>query len=203
MLREITSVVHPAKILESHFEVLLKAYGVHNMPAVHSEAFLRTVSAIRTNHLAQSCIRGAEFGEAAVTVEVVGAAEIVLCAGSANGRIVFVAVDEELDLSFSPPAVVVHTKRYIGTDILTFTLDTVHEGKVGRLVVGSAAELRVEVGRIFRDLGEGLVDLVVERHLVAIVDVFHRDLALLAERHAPVAVESAAGIDTDGKGHKG
>ena len=56
-----------------------------------------------------------------------------------------------------------------------------------------AAELCVEVGGVSRHLGERVVDLVVERHLL-VAQVLGGDPEALAERHLPVAVEGAARV---------
>ena len=66
-------------------------------------------------------------------------------------------------------------------------------GRVG------AAELRVEVGLVLRNFCQGVVDLVVQAHLLGGVDVLQRDTGFLAERHLPVAVEGAARIHADGQ----
>jgi hypothetical protein len=54
----------------------------------------------------------------------------------------------------------------------------------------------VEIGAVRLDLGQRVVDLVVQRHRV-VRAVFERHAAAPAERHRPVAVERAARVDAD------
>jgi len=57
----------------------------------------------------------------------------------------------------------------------------------------------VEVGLVLRNFCQGVVDLVVQTHLLGSVDVLQRDTSFLAERHLPVTVEGAARIHADGQ----
>src|SRR6185312_5225401 len=104
----------PAERLDGDAQARLEANRVHDVPAVQAEALLRAVDAVGPDHLAETGIRRRELGVgvrlaglADADVEVVGAAEIVLGAGAADGRELPVVVDEELDLAFAPPAGVV------------------------------------------------------------------------------------------------
>ena len=69
------------------------------------------------------------------------------------------------------------------------------------LLVGqgvAAPPLGVEVGAILGHLGQGVVDLVVEKPATRSgAEVLDRDPGALAERHLPVAVESAGRVDRD------
>ena len=49
-------------------------------------------------------------------------------------------------------------------------------------------------------VGQSIVNLIVETHLFGGVDVFKGDTGFFAERHFPIAIERAAGIDADGEG---
>ena len=57
----------------------------------------------------------------------------------------------------------------------------------------------MEVGLVLRNFCQGVVDLVVQTHLLGSVDVLQRDTSFLAERHLPVTVEGAARIHADGQ----
>src|SRR5690606_18903880 len=95
-------------------------------------------------------------------IEIVGAAEIVLGARTADGGKVLVAIHEELDLALAPPAGIVDAPSHVGADIVAAALDTVDDRVVG--AVGErigAAELGVEIGGVLGDVGKGIVDLVV------------------------------------------
>ena len=59
-------------------------------------------------------------------------------------------------------------------------------------------ELGVKAGGILRHLGEGIVNLIVENHLLG-RRIRHRDAATFPEWHRPVAVESAPRIHAHGE----
>ena len=64
----------------------------------------------------------------------------------------------------------------------------------GRRAGVGPAELGMEVSGVLIQVGQGVGDLVVEI-LLLFGQVGHRDLAALPERHRPVGVESAAGVN--------
>ena len=68
---------------------------------------------------------------------------------------------------------------------------------VGQRVI--AAPLGVEVSHIVGNVGEGVIDLVVEAGDWVVAEVLEGDAGRLAERHLPVAVEATGGIDGDGE----
>ena len=86
---------------------------------------------------------------------------------------------------------------------MPFALDAVDDHVVG--LVGErvgAAEACMEICRVDRHIGQRVVDLVVDARL-DLVEVGERDATVLAERHFPVAVEGATGIDADRQGVDG
>jgi hypothetical protein len=81
------------------------------VPAVETEALLALVDAVGPDDLRHAGIGSGEFGVGRgmalvdrADVEIVGAAEIILGAGSADGGKLAVAIHEELDLPLAPPA---------------------------------------------------------------------------------------------------
>ena len=87
--------------------------------------------------------------------------------------------------------------REVGAHVVPAPLHAVEEGvQALGLERVLAPELRVEIGGILRDRGEGVIDLEVDRHGF-VVEVLQRDLRLLAEGHGPVAVERAARVHAD------
>ena len=129
---------------------------------------------------------------------VVGAADVVLGSGAADGGEFLVTVHEELDLTFAPPAVVQHAPAERGADVVAAAADAVDDGVFLAVPHGvGAAVLSVEIGGIVGDVREGVVDLVEASLRLSRVLVFERDAAVPPERHLPEAVESAAGIDGD------
>ena len=55
-------------------------------------------------------------------------------------------------------------------------------------------ELRMEISLVVGHLGESVVNLIIQAHLLAGVDVLDGYARMLTERHLPVAVKCAAGI---------
>jgi len=56
----------------------------------------------------------------------------------------------------------------------------------------------MKIGGVRWNIGEGVIDLVIEHHIL-LIDILHGDAAFLPKRHGPVAVEGAAWIDADGE----
>ena len=174
------------------------------MPAVEPKARLRAVDAVGADHLRQA---GIGRGKGLVLVrglilEVVGAAEVVLRARAADGGILAVAVEEELDLALAPPSGVVHAPAHVGAHIAAPARHALEQRVV--LLIGQrvdAAELRVEVARVHRHGLDGVGDLVVDGGS-ALPAVLQRHAEALAVGHLPIAVERRAGVDADGqRGH--
>ena len=103
----------PAQVVQSHPEVLFKVDGVGNVEAVQQKPLLTVIEGFIVAHdgihTAVQAAEGLVFANVDVISEAVAAAEIVLGAGAADGGEFVVAVHVELDLAFSPPAVVVAT----------------------------------------------------------------------------------------------
>ncbi len=57
----------------------------------------------------------------------------------------------------------------------------------------------MEIGRLARDGCQYIINLVINRHVLFIAILDHKP-RVLAERHLPIAIERAAGIDADGEG---
>src|SRR5207253_126271 len=115
-----------------------------------------------------------------------GAAEIIFGAGAADGRKLRVAVEVELDFPFAPPAVVMYSDAHGRADVVPAALDAVEDSV--HLFVShrvDTPELSMEVGSIFRHVGEHIVDLIISGSPFAGMTVFQRDAAALAKRHLP------------------
>src|SRR4051812_6819298 len=52
LLRQIATAAAPAESLDCHAQILFEADRIHDMPAVKSEARLRVIQTVRTDHLA-------------------------------------------------------------------------------------------------------------------------------------------------------
>ncbi len=130
---------------------MLEANGIGDVPAIHAEALLGPVDTIGLDDLVEPRIG---CGERLVLsqgpiLEVVRTAEVVFGAGAADRGIVGVAVQEELDLTFTPPPRVVDAPSQIGANKVTLTLNAFEDGVdalVGERV--DATKLRVEVGAV-------------------------------------------------------
>ena len=201
LLVVVASVMAPSQVLYRDLQVLVEAYRVKDMPAVQPESGHRTVQPVGTDYLVHAGIGGGELLVLArlLVLEIVRTAEVVLSPGPADSRIFPVTVHVELDFPLTPPAVVVYTPCQVGTHVLSLALHTVNQRVQRPLGRVGAAELRVEVGLVLRNFCQGVVDLVVQAHLLGGVDVLQRDTGFLAERHLPVAVEGAARIHADGQ----
>ena len=124
---------------------------------------------------------------------VVRPAEIVFGAGAADGGIRPVPVQVELDFSLAPPAAVAVDAHPQGrADVMSPALHAVQQGVHPALHRAGLPVLGVEIGRVLRHLGQGVVDLVIHDRIL-IAPVLHRDAAPLTERHFPKAVVSPVG----------
>jgi len=171
------------------------------VPAIHAEPLLRLVDPVGPDHLVQPRVRRSELLVllGLLVLEIVRAAEIILGARAADRGELLVAVHKELDLPFAPPTVGIHAPSQVRAHVLAFPPNAFQDRVIllGRQRV-DAAELGVEIGRIGGHVGQHVVDLVVHPHRL-MSDVGHRDAAVLAEGHLPVAVKRAAGVNAHGQ----
>ena len=112
--RQVAAAGAPAQRLNGDADILLEVDGIGKVPAVEPKARLRAVDAVGADHLRQA---GIGRGKGLVLVrglilEVVGAAEVVLRARAADGGILAVVVEEELDLP-SPHQPVLFTPQHM------------------------------------------------------------------------------------------
>src|SRR5215469_15580752 len=118
--------------------------------------------AVRTNHLRQSGIWRRELlvmvgflkrRERRVNgrtyIEIVGPAEVIFCACAVNRGEFAVAIQEELDLTFTPPTCVVNAPSKIRTNVLSPAFDSIEDDviRLQRQWIRSP-ELRVEISRV-------------------------------------------------------
>ena len=135
------------------------------MPAIQAEACLRSIYAIRTDHLAQTGI-GRRKGLILMGLrifKIIRAAEIILRARAADGGIFPVAVHVELDLSLTPPAGVVHTPGHVGADILPSPANAIQNRII--LLIGQwidPAELRMKIARVLLHRLHGIGNLIID-----------------------------------------
>src|SRR4030042_1486727 len=116
-LCKVSSSLPPAKVLYGYFQVFVKPYRIHNMPAVHPEALHHIIMPIPAYYLVKTCIRSTEFGIIDLFntcgillpgVKIIRAAEIIFRSCAAYCREFGIAVHEEFDFTFAPPAVICH-----------------------------------------------------------------------------------------------
>src|SRR4029078_3972353 len=130
------------------------------------EPLLRAIHAVRPQHLRQTGIGRGEFdigrfaSEAqrlvdAAGIEIVGTAEIVLCASAANRRKLRVAINEEFYLALTPPPAIVHAPCHVGTDKVAAPPHAIENDIVFlvRKWIG-APKLSVKISTVFRHLRE-------------------------------------------------
>ena len=168
------------------------------MPTVQTETRLF----FRLYHLRHTGIRRVKF--LILTrprfVKTVRTAEIILGSGAANRRKFLIAIHEELDLAFAPPARAVRAPGHIGSDVLSLSANAV-ENRIILFIRDriDTPELSMQVAHVCRNLSQRVIDLVIQDHIL-FIDIGHRNLVALAKRHLPVAVKSAAGIYANGQG---
>ncbi len=206
---QVAAIAPPAQGLDGYFQVFFKTYGIGYMPAVESEALHHIIMPIATDHLVQTRIRGTEFCIIDLVypcrilctgIKIIGAAEIVFRACTADRREILVAINEEFDLAFAPPAIIVYTPGDISAHIMSLSLDTFHEGIIGFIRERiDAAELGMEISCVIGYLGKGIIHLVIQDHVFRI-DIFHGDPAFFPEGHGPIAVKGAAWVYINGEG---
>src|SRR5260370_31405405 len=92
-----------------------------------------------------------------------GSTEIILGAGAADRWPVLISIQIEFDFTFTPPAVVPDSPRHIGSDVLAFAFYPIKNG-MSRLIGQRirSPPLGVKVGSIGLDLGQRVIDLIVE-----------------------------------------
>ena len=201
--RQITAALAPAQRLDGDLQILLKVNGINDVPAVHAKAELAGIEGIGCDDLMESRIRRGKGNIAVMRpgiLKIIGAAEIVFCAGTANGGELFVPVHEELNLALAPPAAVVDAPGHVGTHIFALAPDSVDDSIV--LLVGKrvgSAELGVEVSLVRRYLAVTVINLVVHGDRF-FSHIGQGEAGALSEGHGPVAVEGAAGVDADSQG---
>ena len=195
--RQITVFRFPSQRLNGHLQVSFKADRVGNVPSVQAETLARKVDHVGRQHLRQPRVRAAERLIEMVfhVLKVVRAAEIVFRAGAADGGEGLVAVEIELDFAFAPPVGAVRFPGQVRAHVLAAAADAVQDrvDLLGRQLMHTA-ELRMQIRHVGGHLRERIVDLVVEGDGL-VVEILDGDLRLLAERHVPVTVETAGGID--------
>ena len=164
------------------------------MPTVEIEISLRAIQTVGRAYLMHTRIRRAKLLIFSVHVEIVSAAKIILGARTANRGVIAIAVDIELNLALSPPAVAFNAPIQIGADVMSLALDIV-KNNVGLHIRQRihAAELRVEIQGILRKLLFLAIDLVI--NITFGSEVFDFDLKALEKRHFKIAIKPLCGIN--------
>ncbi len=111
-------------------KVLVKTNGIGDVPAIEAKALAGFVNLVRRQHLRQASVGGGEgivmaFAIGAARFKIVGAAEIIFRAGTANGGEFRIAIQEEFDFAFAPPTGGVSFPREISADVLARALHVV------------------------------------------------------------------------------
>ena len=166
------------------------------MPAEHIKIPLGAVSLVGVTDLLHSGVGSRKFDVIAVDFEVIGAAEVILGSGSADGGELGVVVDIEFNLAFAPPTVALDTPVHVGSHIMAVTLDVIQDGvglQIGQRI--DAAELGVEIQGLRSKNLFLTVDLVVNltgrcagvlNFYPEGLEIGHFEIAV----HAPVRIEA-------------
>ena len=204
--------VGDADLLEGYFDVLIEEDGVEEVPAVEAALGHLVVVVVV---VVEADVVGGVVGVAEVrrTIlildrtavllggEAPGAAEVVFGSGTADGWVVLISVNIEFHFAFAVPVAFEGGEGEVGADVLAFAFYVVEDDVVvGFFGDALAAPLGVEVGGIFWDFGEAVVDLIEESRDVFVALVFDGDGGVFAERHREIAVETAGRVDGDRDG---
>lgn len=200
-------------LLYGHPQILLKADGVLNMPSVeasHRRAVIIVVKImdcrIMGGIVGVSQIRGAVIllhrPAVHLLCKAIGASEIVFCPGAADGGIVFISIQIELDLPFSPPVTFQCGQRHIRPHIVTFSLHLIQDHVI---LLQPGHPLPPPPGMEIRNiLRQRIIETVI--HLVekggdgVCVLVLQGDPGLPAKRHLEIAVHPPAWHHCHGNG---
>src|SRR5882724_12621346 len=169
---QITTSVSPPQSLYGDLQAFFESDGIHDMPAVETEALGDRIMPVAPDHLCKTGIRAAEFGIDRrprlltgriffLRTKIIRPAEIIFRPRAADGREIRIAVHKEFYLSFAPPAIIMHAIGEVGADVLPLAPDAVDQDKI--FLIGKRVhpvELGVEISRIFRKLGEDIINLV-------------------------------------------
>ena len=90
--RKVAPALAPPQGLDGYPQIFIETDGIGNMPAIERKALLRLVKAVRPNDTGKPRIRGTELCIMPLYVKIIGAAEIVLGTGAANGGIVLIPI---------------------------------------------------------------------------------------------------------------
>src|SRR5205823_9623169 len=109
-------------------QVLLEADRVHDVPPIHTESLLTPVKPVRFDDLGEAQERRRVDAVFPLwMLPVPGAAEVVLGARAADRGPLLVAVHVELDLTLTPPVVVVDAPGEVSADVMPLAAHPVEE----------------------------------------------------------------------------
>src|SRR5690606_12357907 len=128
-----------------------------------------------------------------LVLKVIGAQKVIFRAGSGYGREFLVPIHKKLDFAFAPPSSVVYLPGHGGSHVVPLTLDAIDQGMYGALGWIAPSELGVEVCGVLGYLGQGVVHLIIQVHLLG-TDVFHGYPTIFSKGHRPVRVERTARV---------
>src|SRR6516225_7074945 len=202
----------PSQILYRNLQSLFKADRIRDMPTVKPKSLGNVVVSIAADHLRQPGVWAAKLSIPAgfdsrcilpPGIKIIRTAKIVFGSCPTDGRKPAVIIHVKFNFPFAPPAVVMSPICKIGTYILALAPDTVYQHIVFLIGNGvQSSELGVEVGRISRNVGFKVINLIIQDH-VLIGYIFHGNPAFFSEGHPPVTIKSTSRINADGKGLKG
>src|SRR6185437_14500027 len=118
----------PTQALNRDPQIRLEPHRIGDVPAIKAEAGI-TFPVFGAQDLHQA---GIGTGKRLILVaeradEVVGAVEVVFGAGAGDGGKLAVAIQEELDFAFAPPAALPDAIGHIGADILALTANAIQD----------------------------------------------------------------------------
>ena len=131
-------------------------------------------------------------------LEVPRPTEIIFGARAGDRGKLIIAIQVKLDLAFAPPTAGIHTPGEVGPDVMALSGDTIQQGVHGLVRQRvRASPLGMKVGRVIRHRRQRVGHLIVKATAAIGGEILDRDARAFAERHLPVAVESAGRVDGD------
>ena len=194
-------------LLDGHADIFIKKDRVDDVPAIKTTFRWHIVHVIRiVDRVILSGIIGISHKRRTVGLfsgyavfrsrKAPGAAKIILCSRSADGRIFLITIQVNLQLSLSPPITFQGCKGKIGANVMSFSFYAVQDRIVLlKLRQALPSPLCMEVGHILGNLVvERIIDLVEKCRYLRFMLILQRNAGFFPERHLKITVEASGRI---------
>src|SRR5690606_35726271 len=100
-------------------------------------------------------------------------------------------------------AVIIHTNGHKGAYVVSLTLNSVDNYMIRIRILVRPSVLRMEIGFIFPNFRQRIVDLIIKTHRFIGIYILNRDPAFFTEGHFPETVEGTTRVDRHRDGIQG